>query len=368
MPLVRSGEDTTVKIAHIADVHLSEKQGKATMPLEEQRDVLDWIAGDLIEHDCKMTLVAGDLFDARVSTAAERKVAAGFLVQLPAPILVRGNHDDPLDIAMMGYVGKVFAFTRPGTIEIQGVQIHCLPWPTKAHLAQKADSLEATDEAVKAGLRRILQGFKAKQIEGKTSVLLAHVDTMGARWDGGQEAVGQPVCVTVDDLLSVGADYVALGHYHRRQEVAPGIRYAGATRQMKFGDDPAKGYLIYDTETKEVEERNAPGRRLIDIPVTFKGGMPFLGYSGQIRKTDIVRMQYEVEESDRERARQAVQTNADGLGCRVHIEPKVIASTSTRLPALQKAQTIPEKIRAVWEEEGAPARAEMILQKAEGIR
>jgi exonuclease SbcD len=65
-------------------------------------------------------------------------------------------------------------------------------------------------------------------------------------------------------------DYIALGHYHNATRVASNLWYAGATERTATNiwaeADTRKGWVLYDTETREGEFRDVATREVVDLP------------------------------------------------------------------------------------------------------
>ena len=65
-------------------------------------------------------------------------------------------------------------------------------------------------------------------------------------------------------------DYVALGHYHNATRVAANMWYAGAPERTATNiwaeADTRKGWVLYDTETREGQFRDVRTREVVDLP------------------------------------------------------------------------------------------------------
>jgi len=349
-----------MRLAVVADLHITERPCRSDVPLEEQARILREIAREIHDQDADAVLIAGDLYDGK-STSAERRAVWSFLKSLEPPVVaIRGNHDDPLDIEAMLHLVHVHAFTIPGVANVCDLDIACAPWPTVK--VENGAALYAD----------VVRGLLAE----KPDVLLAHCDLVGAQLDGGQETTGK-----VSSVLTA-ADFTVptfLGHYHRRQQVGECAWYVGGIRQMRFGDDAAKGFGIYDTDAKEWEWFGPYGRQLVCVEGEWDAttnrlrlleSLP-VGVEGCDQSSptgrSFVRFRYRVDEPARGVARGAAEVVAKEAGWTDYvIEPKVIADTRTRGAEVAEAKGEREKLEAYWGDE-RPARADEILRKMEGL-
>jgi len=91
-----------------------------------------------------------------------------------------------------------------------------------------------------------------KMVDKKCDILFAHCGVDEARVGPNDSVVkGQ---LSVRDLQANHFDQVFLGHYHSPQQIAKNTWYAGCPLQLNWGDrDDHRGFLVYDTETKQTQ-------------------------------------------------------------------------------------------------------------------
>ncbi|MFH1834212.1 MAG: metallophosphoesterase [bacterium] len=386
-------------VASIADTHLTETPHPGGYSLEEQVAQLIWIGEDAAKRGALAMLHGGDLFDgangSRPSTPAERNAAIKVVTawaEMTQVAIVRGNHDHAGDLLFLGRLRTrhpVVVFDAPATVTMLSgqIQVACLPWPRKAHLATWSGIKSGPDlnAALVAGLRSVLGGL-SEWGPGAVKVLLAHAELGSAVLDNGQPVIGRcDVALGESDLLGVGADVVLLGHIHRHQVLADGrICYAGAPRPNKFGEVGPHGYCLVDVEpggVPSIEHISAPGRKMVTIDAEWIGrdltcdgdgivdvdlfdGIPDMGgLSGQS-----VRLAYEVDESEREIAKvKAEEIRAKLLAAGAHsvkIVPTIKTTQRVRSRAMVAAATSEDRLRAYWESRGAsPTREQSIIEK-----
>ncbi len=371
-------------IAHTGDSHLDERCPHAS--LEEQVRWLTWIGQDAAKAGAKALVHGGDLFE-RESTPAERRAAAEVITawaELMPVVIVRGNHDRPLDLHVLGRLRTrhpVVVQEEPGTVRLPGLDVACLPWPRRAWLAAMMGpvSREALGQAAADGLRSILQGFQVGWRPGVPRVLLAHVELGSAKDDAGQPMAAHcDVPLNDGDLLETGADYVALAHIHRSQTIAQRIRYPGSHRSTAYGqDDDPKGYSLVRLargDKPEIEHHVSPARPLVTVRALMRDGLlvdlegiPLID-GGSVGAGDgaSCRLVYEVSQSDRQRAAEQADAWRRMMTAAhsVKVEAQVVTVHRVRSEQIKAARTTAERMQAWWSaRDQVPARSTQILEK-----
>jgi exonuclease SbcD len=128
-------------------------------------------------------------------------------------------------------------------------------------------------ENVSAMCQHLAQGFSTSTI----NILTAHLYAFGAETSGSERAVhvSQPFAIS-PATFPVSAQYIALGHIHRPQEVncATRCRYAGSPLQLDFGErEQQKSVVIADIKAGHPALLEtiplSSGRKLRDIAGTL---------------------------------------------------------------------------------------------------
>ena len=211
--------------------------------------------------DC--LLVAGDVFDSAAPSAEAERLVYDFFRELwgaliPA-VVIGGNHDHPRRLAAVAGLLEVVGVhvrgePRPpetgGVVEVpsrdgrETALVATLPWVPERRVVLFDDLLQSEGEPFKQYSDRtadmldyLSQAFRANTV----NVLLAHVLIDGAviGAGGGERPLhlGQAYAVK-SERLPATAQYIALGHVHRPQEVvaAAPTHYAGSLLQLDFGE------------------------------------------------------------------------------------------------------------------------------------
>jgi exonuclease SbcD len=247
-----------VKLLHTSDWHVG-KQIRGRSRADEHRAVLAEIATVAGGEAVDLVLVAGDVFETSAPAPESEAIVYQALLDLAAVgpvVVIGGNHDNPrrLDaVAPLLSLGRVTVLGRPaapdagGAVRIDAggtpVQLALLPFVSKRAIVKAADLMaddayehsQAYDDRVRTVIDRLCQGFGADTV----NLVCAHAFAAGGTTGGGERSVH-----TIEDYsvgaqaFPVGAQYVALGHLHRAQDI-PGptrIHYSGSPMQLDFGE------------------------------------------------------------------------------------------------------------------------------------
>lgn len=163
--------------------------------------------------------------------------------------IILGNHDKYApdssaghslelvqDMIEMGALPNVHIYTEPTDVEIDGVGVRFLPWPSRAF--------------------------------SKSRLNVAHIETAGSKTDSGR--------LFDEDGLYKGNAVIVAGHLHQSQEVR-NTHFSGTLFQQNFGENWKKYFhhIRFDSvEDYEIEKiRTKPEYRLHNIVVKSKADL-----------------------------------------------------------------------------------------------
>ncbi len=262
-----------MKILHTSDWHV----GKRLMDRErlpEQIAALDEIAAICERENVSLVLVAGDVFDTYLPTAAAEETFYRAVKKIAgdkrAVVLVSGNHDDGVRLAaaaplaeeqgiyIVGNKPRVFSCNveRPvravqsgeGYLIIEDgqgerVYINTLPYPNEARLKEDK-SEESYPQKTARWVRNGESGYK----NNMPHILLSHLFVAGGRTSESERDIdlGGARAVPLSSLPDYG--YVALGHLHKRQKLGENVYYSGSLLQYSFDEAGGeKGVYLLDS-------------------------------------------------------------------------------------------------------------------------
>jgi DNA repair exonuclease SbcCD nuclease subunit len=378
------------RLAIVGDTHKDE-----TKRSEEHDRIMAWIGDDAAARGCDAIGHTGDVWE-RKSTSVERRAVLDYhcawAERMPVVVL-RGNHDDPLDIEWLGrFRGRhaIHAITSPQVITIGPAAVACLPWPNKGSLLAKLGILareegnQVATEALRDCLRELGDGLARHQLGPR--IFLGHCSMRGSKTSEAQPPlVGHDFELTLDDLATVGASFYGLGHIHAPQEweiVLEALRavvaYAGSPRRCDWGEPEAKGYIVAEYEGPQLvgwERVPTPCAPMLTVKLGWERGSLVLSNEDanliEANPGAEVRLQYEVPADQRVAATAAADDLAEllkvcGGAVSVRRDDSVIAETRARAPEVAAAKTLPDKLIAHWKSVGFEPgpRGPALLEKA----
>ncbi|HKA85340.1 MAG TPA: exonuclease subunit SbcD [Acidimicrobiales bacterium] len=248
-----------MRVLHTSDWHVG-KALRGRSRAAEHEAVLAEIAGIARRDGVDLAIVAGDLFDSATPTPeAERIVYRGLLDLADGGrpvVVVAGNHDSAQRLGAVAPLSEangihVVSAVRPpgdgGVIEIaaggERAQVALLPFPSQryvvtADLLISGDAADAHAEYADRVVRilgALTEGFRADTV----NLVVAHLMVMGGTMGGGERAAHTVFDYWVPaTAFPAAAQYVALGHLHRRQRLAgpAPLHYCGSPLQLDFGE------------------------------------------------------------------------------------------------------------------------------------
>ncbi len=239
--------------------------------------MLEEIAGLAISHRVDALVVAGDVFDHQNPSSSMYKMLYGFFDDLAerAPgiscVVIAGNHDSAARLEAPGPLLKRAGVRAVGSLCLQDGQIdldhHLISIGRDGQIAGyvlaipylRPGDLPAFDIAANeqlsspmaGAIRRLYKaaiGASRERIGKKPLVVTGHLHVKGAELSeslserriviGNEEAVPA-------DVFASGADYVALGHLHRPQDIAGKERRGEDNQGSKGGKGGNRGCIRY---------------------------------------------------------------------------------------------------------------------------
>lgn len=257
-----------MKIIHTADWHLGDSFHGYDRT-QEHEHFLDWLKTVILAERPDVLLMAGDVFDNANPSAGAEQMFYSFLAQATALhkglriIITAGNHDSGRRLQAPAELLQAIGVEIRGTLE-HNEQTEPLTdnliIPVGAAGRAEVEAviiavpyLRTGDITFRDNMSRSIREFlltlveKARRAYGSRIpiALMAHLYTAGAQIAQSEHSerlmVGGEDCIDPYGI-EVGADYVALGHIHKAQQVGGDDRmafYAGSPIPMSFAE---KGY------------------------------------------------------------------------------------------------------------------------------
>lgn len=252
-----------MKILHTADWHLGDNFHGFDRVAEHEH-FLRWLTDLISNEKPDALLVSGDIYDNANPSAQAEELLYSFLVSATMAnpgmriIITSGNHDSgrrlqapsglmrPLGAEVRGLVEK----TDKGEADIDNliIPVSAIGNPEEKALVLAVPYLRSGDYEQKDTMSNSIRSFftsvakRARKLYGKDLpiILMAHLYAAGAEVALNEHSerlvVGGEDCIDVDQL-NVEAEYVALGHIHKAQQVGADdnmVFYAGSPVPMSF--------------------------------------------------------------------------------------------------------------------------------------
>lgn len=267
-----------MRIVHIADLHLGYRAYHRVNRLGQnvrEADVahaFDQALTKTIELEPDLVLIAGDVVHTvRPSNAVVAHAFRGFarlrkaLPRVPI-LLIAGNHDSPRS----SDTGNILTLFQeiPGIVSV-------------THGSQQV-YIDALDTSVLCVPHNALVGGSRAGLEpdktASTNILMLHGTIGGRVAEKKLRLLSEYGGERIEDR-TIGPerwDYVALGHYHVTTALARNMWYAGSLERTSTNiwiEEEPKGFLLFDTGTREVAFHEVATRPMIDLPAIDARGL-----------------------------------------------------------------------------------------------
>jgi len=254
-----------MKILHTSDWHVG-KVLKGQSRTSEQIAVLAEVVGVAEAERPDLVIVAGDVFDTAAPTAETEKIVVRALSALRrhagAVVVIAGNHDhgarldalrpwaDGSGVTLRGALAGPEDHLIAGvTLSGEAWRLVALPFISQRYAVRASEMFELSAAEASATyadhVARLIAVLTASFSDGSDTINLvtAHLTVVGGKLGGGERDAHTIEAYAVPSSIFPGSiHYVALGHLHRRQQVAGGspVHYCGSPLAIDFGEEENK--------------------------------------------------------------------------------------------------------------------------------
>ncbi|WP_145559568.1 exonuclease subunit SbcD [Yersinia bercovieri] len=265
-----------MRIIHTSDWHLGQHFFTKSRAAEHQA-FLHWLIRQIEENQVDALIVAGDIFDTGSPPSYARELYNRFVVELQPTgcqlVVLGGNHDSVSTLNesrdLLSYLNTTVISCASRNLEQQIITLKnhqqqpaallcAIPFlrPRDLVTSQAGESGEQKQLALQEAIAAHYQALYQRAIELRTELGLplpiiatGHLTTMGVTTS---DSVRDIYIGTLDAFPAQAfppADYIALGHIHRAQQVAKTehIRYSGSPIALSF-DELSKEKSVYLVE------------------------------------------------------------------------------------------------------------------------
>ncbi|GGH86160.1 exonuclease SbcD [Pullulanibacillus pueri] len=270
-----------MRLLHTADWHLGRTLEGRSRHLEQEA-VLDEIIAIADEEEVDAILMAGDVYDSVNPPAASEMLFYETIQRLSKGgrrpvIVISGNHDSPERVeasspiaSSQGIILVGRPIQQPPIIRVptcnEALVVSAIPYPSESRLNECLSEMNEETQIREAYDQRLAFLFKSHAHAFKkdtVNIIMSHLFVAGGKESDSERPIQIGGAYTISpSSLDVGADYVALGHLHRPQQLkfgkTPG-RYSGSPLAYSFSEaHQPKSVTILDmtpgqpTEIKEI--------------------------------------------------------------------------------------------------------------------
>jgi len=261
-----------LRILHTADWHLGKTlEGRSRLP--EQEQFLDELERIVNDEKIDVVLMAGDAFDTVNPPAKAEQLFYDSLSRLSDKgkrpvVVISGNHDNPDRLSAaspIAFDSNIHLIGYPSAevlsipVKDEQLNVAALAYPSEARLEQLLSEVhdeillrDHYDEKIRDLFQKMTEGFSVDAV----NVAMSHLYVAGGSSTDSERPIEVGGAYTVRATsLPESAQYVALGHLHRPQNVKKALtnaRYSGSPLAYSFSESGyAKSVSIIDVLPKE---------------------------------------------------------------------------------------------------------------------
>ena len=271
-----------MRLIHTSDWHLGRSFHGVGL-LGAQSAYLDHLVDVVRGEGVDAVVVAGDVYDRAIPAPDAVELLSDAIVRLREAgaevIIAPGNHDSARRLGFgSSLLERSGVHIRTGIADIGrpvlvgDAAIYPLPYLDPAS-GTVTDALGVSVRSHAAVLGAAMERVRADaESRGPRTVVAAHCFASGGAASDSERDITVGGVSMVPASVFEGVGYAALGHLHRPQEIAEGVRYCGSPVAMSFSEAGyTKGSLLVDLAadgTPIVEQVDAP----VDRPIAVLRG------------------------------------------------------------------------------------------------
>ncbi|WP_087103761.1 exonuclease SbcCD subunit D [Nocardiopsis sp. JB363] len=267
---------SSMRLLHTSDWHLGRSFHRENL-IDAQAAFLDHLVATIHAERIDVVVVAGDLYDRALPPVDAVRLFDRALGRIRATgaraVLISGNHDsltrmafatDLIDASGVHLRSSLEGVGEPVIIDDEHgpVAFYGIPY-LEPEIARHHWDL--TERGHPAAIGHAMDLVRADLAErpGTRSVVLSHAFVTGGEGSDSERDISVGGASYVPASIYDGVDYVALGHLHGRQTIAPTVRYPGSPLAYSFSEEHhRKGCWVV-----ELDADGFAGAEFVDAPV-----------------------------------------------------------------------------------------------------
>lgn len=255
-----------MKFIHTSDWHFGMTVGTGSYE-EDQRFFLARLRELIRDEGVEAVLISGDVFDTAVTNSRAMELYNEAVTMLcrdlgVTVVVIAGNHDsssrlaacrDLLKAAGLHITGRLGRTVEPVLLDGGKVAVYPLPFFSRDEVLALYPEKKQEIRSMETAMLAVCDGIRETMDRTRRNIVLSHSLIVNAELSESDRAARVGFATAVSKDVFDGFDYVALGHIHKPQVIAPHIRYSGSPIQYSFGNEETqeKGVVLVDTDTME---------------------------------------------------------------------------------------------------------------------
>lgn len=255
-----------MKLIHTSDWHFGMSVGTGSYAAD-QRYFLEQLYELIKTERVEAVLLSGDVYDSGVVGAEAiglyNEAVTALCMELGVKLIViAGNHDSAARLAScrellksagLYVTGRLERDVEPVLLDVGKVAVYSLPFfgrdEVTALFPERKGDIRSQETAAMVVCDHIRQTMDKERF----NIVLSHSLTVNAELSDSDRSARVGFAAAVSKDVFKEFHYVALGHIHKPQAVAPHIRYSGSPLKYSFGSEEKqeKGVVLIDTDTGE---------------------------------------------------------------------------------------------------------------------
>ena len=266
-----------MKLIHTSDWHFGMGVGTGNYEAD-QRFFLQQLYECIRQEGAEAVLLSGDVFDSSVTNAQAIELYNEAVTTLCQELgikvfVIAGNHDSAARLAScrallkgagLYVTGRLEKNLEPVLLDGGKVAVYSLPFFSRDEVCALFPEKKGEIRSVETAMQVLCDRIRATMDSGRRNIVLSHSLIVNAELSESDRSARVGFATAISKDVFDGFDYVALGHIHKPQVVAPHIRYCGSPLKYAFGNEEQqeKGVVLLDTDT--MEQRFVPIKLLRD--------------------------------------------------------------------------------------------------------
>jgi exonuclease SbcD len=366
-----------MRIAHLSDLHFGDPK-----TLAEVERCTAFAINAVVDAGAELAVISGDSTDHAIDVHSPSFVALARLVRRLAdhcPVLMlQGtfSHEPPgtLDVfRLLGGRYPVHVADRihqaawcgaQGWVASDGwrfdelpagtqVLLSCVPTVNKATVAAAVGAKAAAD-AIGEQLAALLAGFgeinRKAAAAGVPTIGVSHGTVSGCVTEHGVPMAGLDHEFTTGSLFAAQAAAFMLGHIHKHQAWSEGgrvIAYPGSIGRLHYGEEDAKGCLLWDVSPHGASIRfiETPARRMLHLTFSGRPDMDAVRAAAADAAGGFVRVRWQIAEEERASVDRAEIERLLAGAADLRLEGRVVPLLRARSAGISAVPTLADKLR-----------------------